>query len=285
MSLQKAAVREFAQRSGSSLRLEFLEQRRLLSTGGGSDPELAARRDDGTPGLGTPPRLYNQIIRTIAVDRANSVEQNARLLALTNLAMADAGIQAWETKYHYDFWRPVIGIRQGGADGNAATVADASWTPLGAPYSNGGGTHLNFTPPFPAYASGHATFGAAAFEATADFYGTHRLGFSFVSDELNGVTTDNLGNVRPRIVRRFNSLNEAIAENAQSRIYPGIHWQFDATRGIAAGRAIADYVAANVLRPRYGPGESTVVAPEPELPVADPSDRLGIDLFSQQPVI
>ena len=240
---------------------------------------------DGTPGLGTPPRLYNQIIRTIAIDRGNTVEQNARLLALTNLAMADAGIQAWETKYHYDFWRPIIGIRQGDNDGNAATAADATWTPLGAPYSNGGGTHQNFTPPFPAYASGHATFGAAAFEATADFYRTHRLRFSFVSDELNGVTTDHLGNVRPRIVRRFNSLNDAITENAQSRIYLGIHWQFDATSGIVAGKAIADFVSTNVLRPRHGPDEAAVVAPEPEPPVAEPTDRLDVDLFSELPVV
>lgn len=247
---------------------------------------------DGTPGLGTPPRLYNQIIRTIAVARGNTVEQNARLLALANLSMGDAGIQSWETKYHYDFWRPIIGIRGGDTDGNADTEADATWSPLGAPFSNGGGTHDNFTPPFPAYVSGHATFGAAAFEAVADFYGTHDIGFTFISDELNGVTTDNQGNVRPRVVRRFDDLDQAIAENAQSRIYLGIHWQFDATEGIAAGRSIADYVGDHVLRPRHGgpaDGEAVTTFAAGEEPVSSgvaTDVRAGSELlFSETPVL
>lgn len=207
---------------------------------------------DGTPGLGTPPRLYNQITVQIARQKHNSVEENARLLALVNLSMADAGIQCWDNKYFHDFWRPVIGIRQADTDGNADTLADPNWTPLGAPYSNGDGSHQNFTPPFPAYGSGHATFGAATFETIANFYRTNRIRFTFVSDELNGVTTDNNGVVRDRVPRTFRNLDQAIQENAQSRIYLGIHWSFDASEGIRSGKAIADYVTENVLRPRHG---------------------------------
>jgi hypothetical protein len=207
---------------------------------------------DGTPGLGTPPRLYNQIVRVIAAQRKNSVEQNARLLALVNLAMADAGIQCWYAKYHYEFWRPVIAIRRGEEDGNPATEGDPTWTPLGAPATNGAGDGVNFTPPFPAYTSGHATFGAAALWATARFYGTHRIPFRFTSDEFNGINRNGDGSRRPRITRSYKTLDEAIWENAISRIYLGIHWRFDADYGVFAGKVIAEDVVATALLPKRG---------------------------------
>src|SRR5207249_2528598 len=133
-------------------------------------------------------------------------------------------------------------------DGNPDTVRVADWTPLGAPRDNDmGGT--NFTPPFPAYTSGHATFGAAMFRTLADFYGRDNITFSFTSDEFNGVTTDQSGNVRPVVTRTYHSFSEAAEENGQSRIYLGIHWRFDKVEGIKAGNAIADYAFANLLRP------------------------------------
>jgi len=210
---------------------------------------------DGTKKLGTPPRLYNQITRVVAEAMGNTAVENARLFTLINLALADGGIACWETKYFYDFWRPMLGIREsdlgtgptGLGDGNPLTVGDATWTYLGAPASNGSGD--NFTPPFPAYPSGHAAFGAATFRMIALFYGTDEIPFTFTSDEFNGVTTDNLGNVRPPSPRSFFNLSQAAAENAQSRIYLGIHWQFDATEGIAMGSAVADYIFENALRP------------------------------------
>jgi len=193
---------------------------------------------DGTPGLGTPPRLYNQIVVRIADEMGSNAVELARLLALVNTALADAGIACWESKYLYAFWRPVTAIR---------ATSDPNWTPLGAPASNSGGP--NFTPPFPAYSSGHATFGGSVFEVLRNFYGTDRIAFSFISDELNGVTRDNKGNVRPRLVRRFSSLSEAEEENGQSRIYIGIHWAFDKTEGIAHGRSVGKYVFDNSFQP------------------------------------
>ena len=147
---------------------------------------------DGTPGLGTPPRLYNQIAVQIAEQNGSDAVEVARLLALVNVAMADAGLTCWETKYREEFWRPITGIRKAASDGNSDTVGDVNWTPLGAPASNKIGP--NFTPPFPAYTSGHATFGAAMFETLRKFYRTDRIRFTFVSDEFNGVTRDNQGN-------------------------------------------------------------------------------------------
>ena len=210
---------------------------------------------DGRPGLGAPPRLYNQIARVIAVQEGNTEVENARMFALLNIAQADAGVVAWDAKYDYNFWRPILGIREadegtgpsGLGDGNAATVGDPNWRPLGAPGSNGG---VDFTPPFPAYISGHATFGAAVFQTLAKFYGRDDISFSFTSDEFNDVTTDAQGNIRPAATRSFESFSEAAAENAQSRIYLGVHWSFDASEGMTTGRAVADFVFDNILQPR-----------------------------------
>ncbi len=201
---------------------------------------------DGPRELGTPPRLYNQIIREIAKEKNNTADQNARLFALVNAAMGDAGILAWDQKYIHNYWRPVLGIREHDASmGPAASTpkdnidndCDPEWLPLGAPASNS--SDRNFTPPFPAYPSGHATFGAAAFQTVRLFY----LGETeakklkpdavfkgpFVSDELNGKTRDNTGTVRPRHVRKFdNGLLQMIEENGFSRIWLGVHWSFDA---------------------------------------------------------
>jgi hypothetical protein len=200
---------------------------------------------DGAIGLGTPPRLYNQIVRLVAIARGNSDARNARLFALLNTAMADAGILAWDQKYIHDFWRPVVGIREhdrsfglaGEADSDVSDDADVGWLPLGAPSTNAVGVK-NFTPPFPAYPSGHATFGAAAFHITRLFYdvplgnrGSDTLldGLAFVSDEFNGVNVDNRGTVRPRHLRRFpQGLWQMIEENGRSRVFLGVHWVFDA---------------------------------------------------------
>jgi hypothetical protein len=212
---------------------------------------------DGTPSLCAPPRLYNQITVQIADQKRLNALQLARLLALVNVAMADAGMAVWDSKYYWDFWRPIGGIREsdpgtgptGAGDGNAATIGIADFVPLGAPASNLVGP--NFTPPFPAYPSGHAGFGGALFQTLRRFFGTDRIGFTFVSDEFNGVTKGNDGNVRPYIPRSFSTLSQAEEENGQSRIYLGIHWSFDKTEGIKQGRQVADYVFDHVFRPQH----------------------------------
>lgn len=199
---------------------------------------------DGAAGLGTPPRLTNQIVREIAINKPNTPAENARLFALVNVAMADAGILAWDQKYIHDLWRPVVGIREhdismgpaGEGNNDIDNECQPDWLPLGAPNTNS--TGKNFTPPFPAYPSGHATFGAAAFHITRLFYGITPgdknpdplfQGLTFVSDEHNGVNKDNKGTVRPKHVRNFpKGLWQMIEENGRSRVYLGVHWVFDA---------------------------------------------------------
>lgn len=206
---------------------------------------------DGARGLGTPPRLYNQIVREVAIKpnpktgKPNTPAENARLFALINVAMADAGILAWDQKYIHDLWRPVLGIREhdesmgpaGVGNNDISLDCQPDWLPLGAPNTNS--TGKNVTPNFPAYPSGHATFGAAAFHITRLFYGIAQGdrkpdklfdGLTFVSDEHNGISKDNLGTVRPRHVRSFpdGGLWQMIVENGRSRVWLGVHWLFDA---------------------------------------------------------
>jgi hypothetical protein len=209
---------------------------------------------DGTPSLCAPPRLYNQIAAQLAKGQCLNAIEMARFFALVNTAMADAGIAIWESKYYYQLWRPVAGIREadpgfgptGLGDGNPDTTCDPTFTPLGAPASNSSG---DFTPPFPAYPSGHAGFGGALFETLRAFFKTDHIAFTFVSDEFDGATKGSDGIVRPLIPRSFTSLSQAEEENGQSRIYLGIHWRFDKTEGITQGRRVADYVLTHAFQP------------------------------------
>ncbi|CAF3411370.1 unnamed protein product [Rotaria socialis] len=191
---------------------------------------------DGAPKLGVPPRLYNQVVRVIAIKKNNTLQQNAQLFAFVNYAMADAGISAWETKYYYELWRPILGVRQG----SPTTRAIPNWLPLGAPADGGGD---NFTPPFPSYVSGHSTFGSAAFEMLRLFYGTDQFQFQFQSDEYNGATKDSItGRVRPNRTRSYERFSQAEEENFLSRIYLGVHWRIDQEEGRTMGRKIAKYI-------------------------------------------
>lgn len=189
-------------------------------------------------GTETPPGHWNSIARSIAHTARNTLEENARLFALLNVAMADAAICSWDAKYTYNFWRPVTAIRSGDLDGNPATAGDPEWSSFIA------------TPPFPDYVSGHSTFSAAASVVLALFYGTDRIPFSTASDFLPGVT------------RHFERLSAAASEAAVSRLYGGIHYRSANEDGLAAGREIGAWTVRTIMRPIRGPRHDRDAGPD-----------------------
>jgi hypothetical protein len=175
-------------------------------------------------GTVTPPGHWNRIAQAAARDRGDTLAENARLFALLNVALADAGIACWECKFKYGFWRPVTAIRQANDDDNPDTLADPDWAPL-----------LK-TPPFPTYVSGHSTFSGAAAAVLADFFG----------DDARVQTTSD---AFPGMTRKFASFSDAAAEAGRSRIYGGIHFEFDNQEGLAMGREVGRYCGKNILVP------------------------------------
>ena len=200
---------------------------------------------DGVPLIGVPPRVYNQITAQIADDALDDPLDFARVLALANVGMADAAIASWDSKYYYNLWRPVSGIRT--EDGIDATLTDPDWNPVGVSVVNTEEA-IRATPPFPAYPSGHATFGAVTFGVLREIFDDNTA-FTFVSDEYNGEGFDPFfpDIPRPFVPVRFQSLTEAQQQNGISRVYNGVHWSFDDTAGQQLGEDIAQYLMHDIL--------------------------------------
>jgi hypothetical protein len=211
---------------------------------------------------GTPIRLYNQHARQILDQEPNPpavasvLHRHARILALINLAMADAGIACWESKFAYNYWRPFQGIRLAADDGNPDTVPNPNWLPLGQPQVTGipGNQMKNTTPNFPAYVSGHSSFGAAMFGMLRKFFDgkvfrcANTDCFELLSEEVPGTKrrymdmTLSGGRIRDKF-------QQAIDENSESRVFLGVHWRRDITMGTPLGQMVANHVWDNYLRP------------------------------------
>jgi hypothetical protein len=208
---------------------------------------------DGAPLLGTPPRLYNQIAVVVANTRnLKDLDDYSRLLALVNVTMGDSGIAAWDSKYFHNYWRPGNGLRDD--DGDPGTPQLDTWRPFGASVINEV-VPERFTPPFPAYPSGHATFGAAMAQSLTNVFG-NSVRFTFVSDEYNGQGFDprngglSVDNIRPFVPVRYRSLLEAQEENGRSRVFNGVHWEPDDTEGQRLGTQIVNFTVATKFRRR-----------------------------------
>lgn len=171
----------------------------------------------------------------------------SRLFAQVSLAMADAAIAAWDAKYltPIDLWRPVHAIRGAATDGNPNTHVDATWDPLSADTS---GNH--FSPCFPAWISGHATFGGAWAEVMDDEFSAVQANYPFPLT----LTTDDphsflgySGGEEVHVQRSFDSFDEAAEENAMSRLWLGVHYRWDAEDGLDTGAAVGNHVTSNFL--------------------------------------
>src|SRR5437773_2350013 len=167
-------------------------------------------------GTETPPGHWNSIAQTISAARGNTLEENARLFALLNIAMADAAICAWDAKYTFDFWRPVTAI--------IFTEPQLNWT------------SFIVTPPFPDYVSGHSTFSGAAATVLPLFFGTEDLPFTTGSDFLPGV------------YRSFSTCLDAAEEAAASRLYGVIHFRSANEDGLQAGISIGEWTDTHYLQ-------------------------------------
>jgi hypothetical protein len=186
-------------------------------------------------GTCTPPGHWNLIAQQVAKQRSCSLAEDARLFALLNITLADAGIMCWDCKYRFAYWRPVTAIHNADKDGNPATDPDPLWMPLLT------------TPPFPSYTSGHSSFSGAGAAVLIELCGD-AVRFQTTSDAMPGVT------------RSFSSIWAAAEEAGQSRIYGGIHWQFDNQEGLAMGRSLARSICRKYLlaaNPGPVPGGST----------------------------
>jgi hypothetical protein len=172
------------------------------------------------------PSGWSRIARIVAESHNLDSWETARLLALINVAMADGFIAGLETKYEFNFWRPVTAIRAGDTDGNHRTVADPAWSSL-----------LN-TPAIPDYTSTHSVLGGAASNVLRRFFRTDNVPFTTTSGiPFAGLT------------RSFTSFSQAAAENGESRIYAGIHFRSAVEDGIKQGEQIGGFVFTHALRP------------------------------------
>ncbi|MFC5926836.1 carbohydrate binding domain-containing protein [Micromonospora vulcania] len=216
-------------------RQEYLEQVEELRDYGGQTSSL--RTADQTQiaffwandlaGTYKPPGQLFTHTRIVAEQRRLGILANARLFGLVSLALADAAIAAWDAKYEtgIDLWRPVTAIE---------AMDGPGWQPLSQD-RNG----VPYTPAFPAYISGHATFAGAWAAVMQRFFGTDAIGFDATTDDPHAVG----------VVRHMTGFDHAAEENAMSRIYLGVHYRFDAEAGMATGRSVGAYVYANRLRP------------------------------------
>jgi PAP2 superfamily len=183
-----------------------------------------------------PPGHLIRFTEIVALQRNLSLEEKARLFALVSLALADAAVVAWDAKFStdIDLWRPESAIRLADADYNVLTQQDLTWEPLSVDRAG-----KRFSPSFPAYVSGHATFGAAHAGIMRNFFGTDNVTFELDTDDPNA----------SGIKRSFNSFSSAALENGRSRIYLGVHFQWDADHGYISGTNLADFVFKKSLIP------------------------------------
>jgi hypothetical protein len=173
--------------------------------------------------------IWQLIASDIARERGLSLVETARLFVLMNVAIHDSLQTTLTSKFVYGLWRPVTAIRQADTDLNAATEADATWSTL-IP-----------TPPYPSYAGNMATIGAGAARALALALGT---------DDIPVTVTWRQSGGQPDVVFHFATLSAVAQQQADSRIFGGIHYRFDNEAGQAAGRAVAEYLFANFMRPK-----------------------------------
>jgi len=181
------------------------------------------------------PVLWQNALRFISRTYLSDTGDAARMYALAEASLADGQIACWESKYFYNFWRPITAIRLGDQDGNPQTLVDPNWQPL-----------IN-TPNFPEYPSGHASTSGAITRVLELFFGTDVLTFQMTTTNPNALQK----------TRTFTSFSEAEDQVIDARVYVGIHYRTSDRTARAQGLRVANWVFKNSFRPisdpRFGP--------------------------------
>jgi hypothetical protein len=171
----------------------------------------------------SPVGIWNPIARQLAVAAGDSPSENARALALLNMALSDAAVATFDSKYLYNFWRPETAIAMGDADGNEKTEADPAFKPFIT------------TPCFPGYPSAHATLSGAAREVLEQIYTPRRRSLILSHPAV------------PGIVLSYQKLKEITDDIDDARVYGGIHFRFEQEQGADLGRRVGQYVIRNTI--------------------------------------
>jgi hypothetical protein len=196
---------------------------------GAASSDLADRPQDRADvarfyAASSPSFVFNLVARQVAAAEGSSPAENARALALLNMASNDSLVAAFWIKYHYKLWRPETAIRQATVDGNAATDADLSFMPY------------IVTPCFPSYPSNHGSASNSAAEILKRVFGEGGHDITMANAAVPGVTFH---------YTRFNQITDDISD---ARVFGGIHFRFDQDAGGDLGRDIAAYEYKHNLR-------------------------------------
>jgi hypothetical protein len=179
------------------------------------------------------PLMWNRIARTVATQKGIGLWRAARVFGLLNMALADGYISVADSKYQYNYWRPITAIQNADTDGNGNTTRDPTWAPLVA------------TPPIPEYDSGHSVEGGAGAQVLRRLFG-NEISFRTCSMTLPAGTTC----VDPSpVFRRYSSFAQAMRENGKSRILVGFHFRKAVEVGIEHGRKIGNRAVDRFLQP------------------------------------
>ncbi len=175
----------------------------------------------------SPTLVFNQAVQQVAQEQGRSLSENARALAVVNMAMNDSLVASFLNKYTYNFWRPETAIHGGDTDGNPKTHGDPSFVPLVT------------TPCFPSYPSNHGSAGNSAAAILRRIYG----------ESGHSITLSNP--VVPNIVLQYTAFKQITDDISDARVYGGIHFRTDQVAGEHLGQAIGRAVYSHNLRPMH----------------------------------
>ena len=170
--------------------------------------------------------VWNNVARTVALERGTTTVENARLFALMNISFHDALQTTMTSKFVHGLWRPVTAIRRADEDDNPNTTPDVNWSSLIG------------NPPYPTYAGNHAAIGTSQSTILALFFGRDDIVFQHTWEGAGGAT------------RSYAGFTAMANEEERSRVYGGIHFTFDQTAGQSVGRNVANYIFQNFMQPR-----------------------------------